>query len=189
MRQCGLVLTGRCVFGRVADVDDLHDVDALEALVDAAEVRRCALERHDPLPSYLPPASFLLPPSSFPPSYLVQVVVVFLSGSTVGGVERSDYMRSRNCLRELRRAIEAKKRIVFVNETDPQHGAVSMATHRSDCPEDLRHTLDEHLIVPWYRVKEYGQVMRCRCACPCRCHVDASCDQIKASPLRATWRR
>ena len=107
----------------------------------------------------------------------------------MGGVERSDYMRSRNCLRELRRAIEAKKRIVFVNETDPQHGAVSMATHRSDCPEDLRHTLDEHLIVPWYRVKEYGQVMRCRCACPCRCHVDASCDQIKASPLRATWRR
>ena len=104
-------------------MDNLHDIGALEALIDATDV-----------------------------------IIIFLSGSTVEGVERSDYMRSRNCLRELRRAVEAKKRIVLVNETDPQHGAVSMATHRRDCPEDLRRALDEHLVVPWYRVKEYGQV-------------------------------
>ena len=109
--------------GCVADVDDLHNICALEALIDATDV-----------------------------------VVIFLSGSTVAGVERSDYMRSRNCLRELRRAVEAKKRIVLVNETDPQHGAVNMATHRRDCPEELRHIIDEHPIVPYYRVKEYSQV-------------------------------
>ena len=86
------------------------------------------------------------------------VVVVFLAGSTEDGVEISDYMRSRNCLRELRQSVVAKKRLVFVRETDQQHGAVSMAAHRRDCPEELRHVLDEHLIVPWYRVKEYGTV-------------------------------
>ena len=105
------------------DVDDLTDIGALEALIDATDA-----------------------------------VIVFLGGSTADGVERSDYMRSRNCLRELRRAVERKKRIVFVNETDPKRGAVSMATHRRDCPEELRHALDEHPIVPWYRVKAYGQV-------------------------------
>ena len=109
-------------------MDDLTDIGALEALIDATDV-----------------------------------VIVFLGGSTADGVERSDYMRSRNCLRELRRAVEGKKRIVFVNETDPQHGAVSMATHRRDCPEELRHALDEHPIVPWYRVKEYGQVTSLLC--------------------------
>lgn len=86
------------------------------------------------------------------------VIIVFLAGSTVNGIERCDYMRSANCIRELRRAVETNKRIVFVKETDPQHGSISMETHRRDCPEDLRRTLDENLIVPWYRVKAYAYV-------------------------------
>ena len=118
--QLGALIPGLRVF---LDVDDLTDIGALEALIDATDA-----------------------------------VIVFLGGSTADGVERSDYMRSRNCLRELRRAVEGKKRLVFVNETDPKRGAVSMATHRRDCPEELRHALDEHPIVPWYRVKAYGQV-------------------------------
>ena len=85
------------------------------------------------------------------------VVIVFLAGSN-GDEERSDYMRSANCVRELRQAIERKKRIVFVLETDPQHGAVSMGTHRRDCPDDLRHALAAHPIVPWYRIRPYAQV-------------------------------
>ena len=108
------------------DVDDLTDIGALEALIDATDV-----------------------------------IVVFLAGSIVDGVERSDYMRSTNCLRELRRAVEKEKTIVFVSETDPHHGAVSMEAHQRDCPDDLRHTLDEHpgtYHLPWYRVREYAQV-------------------------------
>ena len=85
------------------------------------------------------------------------VVIVFLAGSN-GDEERSDYMRSANCVRELRQAIERKKRMVFVLETDPQHGAVSMGTHRRDCPDDLRHALAAHPIVPWYRIRPYAQV-------------------------------
>ena len=67
-------------------------------------------------------------------------------------------MRSANCIRELRHAVETKKRIVFVRETDPQHGGVAMDTHRRDCPEELRHALNHHPIVPWYRVKAYSAV-------------------------------
>ena len=85
-------------------------------------------------------------------------VIIFLAGSVDGAEERSDYMRSANCLREFRRAVEAKKSIVFVCEMDPQHGAISMAAHRLDCPDDLRHVLDNSLVVPWYRVKAYAQV-------------------------------
>ena len=85
-------------------------------------------------------------------------VVIFLAGSTDGAEERSDYMRSANCLREFRRAVEAKKPIVFVCETDPQHGAISMAAHHRDCPHDLRHVLHNSLVIPWYRVKAYAQV-------------------------------
>ena len=48
--------------------------------------------------------------------------------------------------------------MVFVLETDPQHGAVSMETHRKDCPGDLRHALAAHPIVPWYRTRPYAQV-------------------------------
>ena len=87
------------------------------------------------------------------------VVVVFLAGSIGSdGTEHSDYMLSTNCLRELRCAMAQQKRLVFVRETDAQHGAVSLATHRRDCPEALRHLLQEHPVVPWYRVKAFAQV-------------------------------
>lgn len=82
-------------------------------------------------------------------------LLIFLSGSVDGGTERSDYMRSANCLRELKAAVHAKKPIVFVHETDPKHGGVAMETHRQDCPEPLRHVLDEHPIVPWYRARSF----------------------------------
>ena len=96
------------------------------------------------------------------------VMVVFLSGTvdTVGH-ERSEYMHSRNCLRELRTAVEKDKPIVFVLEIDPLHGAVDMATHRRDCPDDLRHALDAHPVVPWFRVRAFAQVSSAWDACMC----------------------
>jgi len=64
---------------------------------------------------------------------------VFLSGSVDhNGVERSDYMNSRNCLRELRKAVALALPLVVVLETDKMHGGVSIETHISQCPEDLR---------------------------------------------------
>ena len=68
-------------------------------------------------------------------------------------------MNSKNCRRELRRAIDQGKRIVFIKETDKVHGAVSMETHKRDAEvhgADLRQALDDYPVVPWYRIKKYG---------------------------------
>lgn len=83
-------------------------------------------------------------------------VIIFLSGLTLkNGAACSDYMTSRNCLRELRAAVEKKKPIIFVIETDKQHGGVPLDVHRRDCPPDLVQALDEHPILPWHRAKIY----------------------------------
>ena len=84
------------------------------------------------------------------------VLVVFLSGSVDAlGEERSDYFSSKNCLRELRHAIEQGLEIVFVYEP---LGTCSMAAHQAACPDDLRPVLLRSRIVPWYRLKEFQQV-------------------------------
>ena len=82
-----------------------------------------------------------------------ETIIVFLSGSRrTDGSARSDYMGSTNCIRELRTAVAQKKPIVFVRETDPQHGGVSMEVHRRDCPPELAHAIDAvsytHLTLP-----------------------------------------
>ena len=93
------------------------------------------------------------------------VTVAFLSGSidtrlhsAVAECSRSDYFRSLSCLRELRAAETAGKPICFCLELDPRHGAVPLEIHRRDCPEDLRHLLTTHPIVPWFRAGQFQQV-------------------------------
>jgi hypothetical protein len=90
------------------------------------------------------------------------VILIFLAGSIAAdGTERSDYMRSANCIREFRTAVQLRKPIVFVRETDPQHGAISLEAHLRDCPDDeLRAALTaavaaDGVVVPWYRVRAY----------------------------------
>ena len=85
-------------------------------------------------------------------------IIVFLAGAfDADGSARSDYMRSANCVRELRTAVAKARPMIFVLETDPQHGGVSMEVHRRDCPSELRHVLDgeQHPIVPWYRARAF----------------------------------
>jgi hypothetical protein len=86
-------------------------------------------------------------------------IIVFLAGSfATGGLEKSDYFRSANCVREFRQAVLTRKPIVQVLETDPQHGGVALATHRDACPEDLKAAFDAMPVVPWYRVREFQLV-------------------------------
>jgi hypothetical protein len=89
-----------------------------------------------------------------------EVLLVFLAGTTSSedGAERSSYMHSANCLLELRTALKAQKRVVFIHETDPSHGGISIEAHKYQCPEELRQVFDEHLIVPWYRLREFLNV-------------------------------
>jgi hypothetical protein len=99
------------------------------------------------------------------------VLVAFLSGSidtqlpgdtnsstSLADCSRSDYFRSAACIRELRAAEAVGKPICFVLERDPRHGAVPLNIHRRDCPEDLRHLLTAHPMVPWFRIGAFQQV-------------------------------
>ena len=93
------------------------------------------------------------------------VVIVFLSGSSVD--DRSLYFASKNCLRELRNAIALGKPLVFVLETDPQHGGVPLAMHLRDCPPDVRPALDVAVVVPWLRMRAFQQVCLRLILSPC----------------------
>ena len=85
--------------------------------------------------------------------------VVLLSGSVDAlGKERSDYFHSKNCLRELRHAVESGKEIVFVYEPKAEREGCTLDTHRAACPPDLLGTLDGGYIIPWYRVRQFQQI-------------------------------
>ena len=45
----------------------------------------------------------------------------------------SDYFNGKNCIHEINIAVEKKKRIVLLVETDKDHGCVSMSVHRKTC--------------------------------------------------------
>ena len=49
-------------------------------------------------------------------------MIVFLAGSLEGSGQKSDYFSSKECVREFREAIGARKPTVLVLETDSQHG-------------------------------------------------------------------
>jgi len=93
-------------------------------------------------------------------------LVAILAGAQVEGKPSSTYLLSPYCRLELTEAIEAKKEIVFVLETAPEHGGIPFEAHLDAVAglEDTRikELLEEHhkqgLIVPWYRVKAYQQL-------------------------------
>ena len=65
-------------------------------------------------------------------------VIVFLTGHVNDeGVAVSDYMKSNNCLVELRAAAAHARPVILLLETDPTHGGVSLETHTAACPADL----------------------------------------------------
>ena len=85
-------------------------------------------------------------------------IIAFLTGSRLesgqeAGKEVSDYFSSPPCLNEIRRGRQNGIPIIFLYETDPTHGGVSMEAHRRDCPEDLRALLDSAPIIDWHRVQ------------------------------------
>ena len=115
------------------DVDDLHKVGQLEELVHATEVFVAVLAGEMRKQS---PAG---------------------DGESV--VEVSRYFGSENCRREIQSALEHGKRIVLLQETDPNHGAISMAAHRRDCENHMGKATCTHIfaspVVPWRRGKGF----------------------------------
>lgn len=65
------------------------------------------------------------------------VLVALLTGGPDKDNEEtiSDYFNSKNCMNEINTAVEKKKRIVLLVETDKDHGGVSMSVHRKTCEQ------------------------------------------------------
>ena len=127
-----------------------------------------------------------------------RTVVVFLSGSLASdGSETSDYMASKNCLRELRAAKAHRRRIVLVVEQDANHGGVSLETHKRDCPEDLQFLFEpsssEHadvVCVPWRRGKHFQafsmrKIMQAVLCEEARGHASDILHQLDVTQVRA----
>ena len=92
-----------------------------------------------------------------------EAMIAFMSGSPANdGGERSDYFLSPPCQQELRRAVSTKTPIIYVHETDPLHGGISLASHVRDCPDDLRPALqraiDDGEVVEWHRIRAFQDV-------------------------------
>jgi len=80
-----------------------------------------------------------------------QVVLCFLSRG---------YLRSTNCLREVRAALAMGKPIVLVHEADPAKGGGTLAELRSECPEELQAAIFDAgwPMVVWHRIEDFQHV-------------------------------
>ena len=62
------------------------------------------------------------------------------------------YFRSANCLREVKAAIDQKKPVILVLESDERHGAQSLSDLLLQCPpEHLDELFDRRDCIPWLR--------------------------------------
>uniref|UniRef100_A0A7S3TEN2 Tyrosine-protein kinase ephrin type A/B receptor-like domain-containing protein n=1 Tax=Emiliania huxleyi TaxID=2903 RepID=A0A7S3TEN2_EMIHU len=77
-----------------------------------------------------------------------QVILFFLS---------KGYLRSKNCLREIRSSLELKKPIILVQEADPEKGGGSLKELREECPEGLQSAIFDANWpqIVWMRIEEF----------------------------------
>ncbi|EOD11084.1 hypothetical protein EMIHUDRAFT_214887 [Emiliania huxleyi CCMP1516] len=81
---------------------------------------------------------------------------------TTSGAPAKGYLRSTNCLREIRAALEMGKPLVLVHEADPNKGGGTLAELRSECPEveELQAAIFEAgwPMVVWHRIEDFQHV-------------------------------
>jgi len=65
---------------------------------------------------------------------------------------------SKFCQAELRWALQARKNIILVAETDDRHGKSSVDELIEKCPEDLKTVFQENVVIPWFRDPELRSV-------------------------------
>ena len=70
------------------------------------------------------------------------------------------YLRSTNCLREIRAALEMTKPLVLVHEADPAKGGGTLAELRSECPEELQAAIFDAgwPMTVWHRIEAFQHV-------------------------------
>ena len=62
------------------------------------------------------------------------------------------------CQKEIRWAIEFKKNIILVGETDPRHGKIEIGELIQKTPEDIQILFKHHVVIPWQRDAEFRKV-------------------------------
>ncbi|CAE8587303.1 unnamed protein product [Polarella glacialis] len=67
-------------------------------------------------------------------------------------------IESKYCQMEMRWALEFKKNIILVIETDERHGKPSIEKLIALCPPDLKHIFADNVIIPWYRDPEFREI-------------------------------
>ena len=72
------------------------------------------------------------------------------------------YFLSRNCLREVRAAVNEEKPLVLVHEIDPQKGGAPLDEIMRECPDDLRDAVFRGRdVVPWLRLGHFQRESLC----------------------------
>ena len=68
------------------------------------------------------------------------------------------YFPSRNCMREVKAAVEFKKRLVLLHEGDVKRGGAPLSVLKKMCPEELVDDVfaPEHVLVQWHRVSVFS---------------------------------
>jgi hypothetical protein len=67
-------------------------------------------------------------------------------------------LESKWCAQEIRWAVQYKKNIILVRETDERHGGIDMKDFFKQIPQDLMETFQNIIAIPWYREPAYRDV-------------------------------
>jgi len=65
---------------------------------------------------------------------------------------------SKWCAQEIRWAVQYKKIIILVRETDERHGGIDMKDFFKQVPSDLMETFQNIIAIPWYREPAYRDI-------------------------------
>ena len=134
-----------------------HDIITLSSLVNVATQDAVAVIKNELL-QFLPGCEIFLDVDDLKnigelEAYIrrSQVVLCFLSRG---------YLRSTNCLREVRAALEMGKPLVLVHEADPDKGGGTRIELRSECPEELQAAIFDASwpMVVWHRIEDFQHV-------------------------------
>ena len=137
------------------DVDELDDLGKLEefvhgsamVLVFLSQVGRTPLATRSLTPSESPRAAVQL--------CLVAAVLLMIAAPPLSS-HCQGYFLSKNCLRELRAALDAEHQVplLLVHEMDQKRGGATFDEMQAECPDDLRGDVffgaeQEGAVVPW----------------------------------------
>ena len=82
-----------------------------------------------------------------------------------------NYFTSKNCLREVKASLDAKRPLVLVHEQQEEKGGGPLAALRAECRQEIRsYVFDGHTPITWHRISHYQNLTHKRIATEMLCH-------------------